>query len=322
MASPPTVLVTGVGAVIGYGILRSLRAGDEVVRLVGMDTHEDAYGRLLADAFEEAVPAADPGYVAFIRRLVPTHGIDLIIPGIEQDLYALWRHRDQVPARIVLNNDRCLELSQSKLETFRFFSRLGARFVIPTLSGCSYVESVARLGLPFVLKPDFSYAGKGMAIIRSARDFDCAVGGLGGRRFVCQRLVGTDDDEYTVSVFGDGRGGYADAIVLRRRLSPEGATAKAVYADAEDAITEAVDAICRELEPVGPTNIQLRKEAGRAYLLEINPRISSACSIRTLMGYNEPAMCVRYYLWGELPEPARKRGGRVTRFIDDGLIDG
>jgi carbamoyl-phosphate synthase large subunit len=320
MAERATILVTGVGAVIGYGIINSLRRSGLDLRIVGMDIYDDAYGQQLADQFVQAVRAADEGYLPFVQRTVAEQKIDLIIPGIEQDLYALAAHRDRVPTRIVLNNDLCLQLSRSKLETFRYFDALKQPFVIPTLAGCSYVECVARLGLPFILKPSFSYASKGLTVIQSAQEFEFYSSRLAP--CVYQKRIGSDDEEYTVAAFGDGQGGYFDSLILRRVLSREGATQKAWLVPSDAAISGCVDSICRILKPVGPTNIQIRKEQGKAFLLEINPRISSACSIRTALGYNEPAMCVRHFLWGEKPQPAPRRNAKVVRFIEDCVIDG
>jgi carbamoyl-phosphate synthase large subunit len=318
----PTILVTGVGAIIGYGIINSLRRSGLDARIVGMDIYEDAHGRHLSDEFVQAVPAADGGYLAFVQRVVAERRVDLIIPGIEQDLYALWDHREKIPTKIVLNNDRCIRLSKSKLETFRHFDALGAPFVIPTIHSCSYVECVARLGLPFILKPCFSYASKGFSCIHSAEEFAFYTTRVGVGKCVYQKRIGTDEDEYTISVFGDGAGGYSDSIILRRTLSRDGATQKAYFVSADAAIMGCVDAVCQNLEPICPTNFQIRKEQGRAFLLEINPRISSACSIRAALGYNEPEMCVRYYLRHETPKPVSKRKGHVVRFIDDHVIDG
>ena len=59
-------------------------------------------------------------------------------------------------------------------------------------------------------------------------------------------------------------------------------------------------------------------------LLEINPRISSATSIRTAFGMNEAVMCVQHYLWGKVIEQPVLRAGRAERFIEDriGYDDG
>ncbi|MBL0220216.1 MAG: ATP-grasp domain-containing protein, partial [Myxococcales bacterium] len=122
--------------------------------------------------------------------------------------------------------------------------------------------------------------------------------------------------------FGDGKGSYVDSIILRRRLSQDGSTGKAWFVADDAAIRSTVDSVFKLLSPVGPTNVQLRKQDGVAYLLEINPRISSACSIRTHMGYNEPEMCVRYFLGKETLRPTAKRPGSVVRFLDDHFVEG
>jgi carbamoyl-phosphate synthase large subunit len=320
MAEQSTILVTGVGAVIGYGIIKSLRRAELPIRIVGMDIYPDAYGRALVDDFVQAVPAASEDYLPFIKRVVAEKKIDLIIPGIEPDLYALWAHRAEVPTRVVLNTDRAIELSRSKLETARFFA--DQPFAIPTLHSVAYTEVVSRLGLPFILKLASSHASKGLQLITNALEFEWYVSRAGVGRCVYQPRIGTDDEEYTVAAFGDGKGGYVDSIILRRLLGQDGSTAKAWYVADDAAIRSTVDTVFRMLSPVGPTNVQVRKQDGIAYLLEINPRISSACSIRTHMGYNEPAMCVRHFLWKEALRPTTKRPGMAVRFLDDHFVEG
>ncbi|CAN5923682.1 ATP-grasp domain-containing protein [soil metagenome] len=310
------ILVTGVGAIIGYGIINSLRQTDLPLRIYGTDIFPDAYGGSLADHFIPGVKAYSEDYLSFIESTVKEHAIDLIIPGIEQDLYSLAEKKARIPTRIVLNNELCLRLSKNKLHTYEHFRALDQPFVIPTLHDRSYDECVAELGSPFILKPYSSYASKGLEIIRSREDFEF-FSARQERQCVYQRLVGSDDSEYTVGVFGDGAGGYLDSLILRRTLSKEGATSKAWLVPADPAITECVNVICQLLAPIGPTNIQLRKEGEKVFLLEINPRISSSCSIRSAMGYNEPELCVRHYLLGEAIVPAPKRPASVVRYIAD-----
>ena len=310
------ILVTGVGAIIGYGILGSLRQTNLPLRLYGTDIFPDAYGRVLANEFIPGVRASSDGYLAFIERVVREHAIDLVIPGIEQDLYALWEKRDRLPTRVVLNNDLSIGLSRNKLDTYTYFRDRNQPFVIPTRHDASYEACARDLGVPFLLKPFSSYASKGLAIVHSREDFEFYSNKL-DRKCVYQRIVGNDDSEYTVGVFGDGAGGALDTIILRRTLSKEGATAKAAFVASDPAIEACVASICRLLEPVGPTNIQLRKEGEQVFLLEINPRISSSCSIRTAMGYNEPEMCVRHFLLNEAIVPAPKTAATVVRYIAD-----
>lgn len=128
------------------------------------------------------------------------------------------------------------------------------------------------------------------------------------------------EEEYTSSVFGDGQGGFFDSIILKRKLSGEGSTNRAMRVE-DGMIQDYITRLCQILKPVGPLNIQLRKENGIVYLLEINSRVSSSCSIRTLMGYNEPEMCVRYYLMNETIQAGTKTARRAVRYIADFKIE-
>ena len=92
-----SVLVTGVGAIIGYGIINSLRKQNDIsVRIVGMDIFDDAYGQFLCDKFYIAERADSPKYQDFINDLIAKEKIDLIIPGIEQDMYRLAELKDNI----------------------------------------------------------------------------------------------------------------------------------------------------------------------------------------------------------------------------------
>ena len=78
--------MTGVGAVIGYGIARSARASRYPLQIVGMDLQEDAVGQAWCDRFERALPAGAPDYPQFLQNLIRKHAIELVLPGIEQDV--------------------------------------------------------------------------------------------------------------------------------------------------------------------------------------------------------------------------------------------
>ena len=315
------ILVTGVGAIIGYGIIKSLRLSDHKVRIIGMDIYDDAYGRFISDEFIHAELASSPQYLNFINDTVKKFEIDLIIPGIEQDLYALHRGKAEIIDKVktVMNNDLSIDLSSDKLATYNYFKNEAIR-MIPTLHDVSFAECVENFSLPFLLKPIRGYASKGIQKIFSAEEFLFYSKKIG---YACiyQKLIGSMDSEFTISVFGDGQGSFFDYIILKRQLSQEGATSKAILVEDEDILLY-VKEICSLIKPIGPTNIQIRTEKNTPYLLEINPRISSACSIRALMNYNEPEMCIDYFLLGRSPISKPKRKANVVRFISDHITYG
>jgi len=309
------VLVTGVGAIIGYGIINSLRKSNLNLNIIGTDIFDDAYGRNLVDKFYVNVLASSPNYIEHINSIISKEKIDLILPGIEQDLYALYPFKDKINAKIVLNNEICINISKDKLLTYNYFKSNSNINLIPTLFNCSFEECVEKLGLPFILKPRSSYASKGIQKISTKREFEFYTES-NLENVIFQKIISTIESEYTIAVFGDGNGSFFDSIILKRKLSKEGATNKATVVENEQ-IQNYIIEIVQFLKPIGPTNIQIRIENNIPFLLEINPRISSACSIRSFFGYNDPEMCVKHYLLGEKINKKQLKKGSAIRFIDD-----
>jgi carbamoyl-phosphate synthase large subunit len=82
-----TIAVTGVGALIGQGIARSLRPAGRA-RIVGIDRRITPFSQSFCDICEQKPEAdeASEAYLDFWRNLVRTHSIDLILPGLSVDM--------------------------------------------------------------------------------------------------------------------------------------------------------------------------------------------------------------------------------------------
>lgn len=315
-----TVLVTGVGAIIGYGIIRSLRALPYPVKIVGMDIYPDAVGQRECDTFVQALPAAAPEYVEFLRDLLLRNKVDLVIPGIEQDMMRLVLDLDlfaDLKTHFALNARSLVEIAADKWLMHTRLTKEGFPS-IPTFIDGEFDVLADRLGLPFLLKPRRSYASKGIMQIETEADFLYWQKKLGDN-FMVQRIVGTEDQEYTAGAFGYGDGSCSSKIIFQRRLSGEGATAKAKVVENPD-ISSMIDALCRIFLPVGPTNFQFRLHEGKPLLLEINPRVSSSTSLRTAFGFNEAEMCIKFFLEGKRLGPVKLSAGHALRYIEDIIV--
>ena len=316
-----TVMVTGVGAIIGYGLLRSLRASMPDVRLIGTDIYSDAVGQAWCNAFEQAPLTASSDYLDWLQHVVKKHRVDLVIPGIEQDVHHFSDHRERIlgfGTQLVINNARLIDLSRDKWAMHQQLLALHDDSRIPSFRVGDYAMLADQLGIPFILKPRRSYASKGIVKISSLEDFDAHKVRF-GEHLMAQPIVGSDDEEYTVAVFGDGIGGISAFIILQRRLAPDGSTVKA-WVRNSDSLMSVVSRLCAHFYPLGPTNLQFRREGKDWKLLEINPRVSSTTSMRSAFGYNEAAMSVRYFLHGALPMQPKTRPGYAVRFIEDYVI--
>jgi carbamoyl-phosphate synthase large subunit len=314
-----TILVSGASGVVGYGILRSLRKADRGWRLVGTTIHEDSAAPGFCDVFELAPPTRDAGYVTWLKRAIESHSVDLIVPGIEEDVFR-WTESagelGQTGARAVLNVPELVALCRDKWAFFESIRASGLPCVIESSLEPDFDRLAERFGLPFLLKPRGGFGGRGQVTVSSRQDFlphEAKVGPV----LLAQPVVGTEDDELTTSAFADGRGGFQAHLTLRRRLSSEGFTDRAEVVQEDGDVVAAVRQLCALFRPEGPTNFQFRRHQGVPRLLEINPRVSSATSIRTAFGYNECAMAVDYYLDGRLPTQPAIRPGRAVRYLED-----
>lgn len=308
-------MVSGVGGIIGYGVLRSLRLGYPEATLIGTDIYPAAVGRNWTDTFLMSPLAASGQWADWLVTTLSDQRIDIFIPTLDPELDRFTLNPDlaaSARSQVAHPGNRTLQVAQDKLRYYQQFRDHPA--TIPTLPVGPYAEMKARLGSPFILKPRSGYGSRGVRTIRTREEFNEVVDVRG---YIAQQHVGTDDEEYTVGVFGDGCGGVAAQITLKRWLSPEGSTARAQTSPTPPSMSEAILHIARQLKPVGPFNIQFRMDRGQAKVLEINARISSTASIRTALGYNEAQMLVDYMLGGRLPRQPVIREGEATRYVED-----
>jgi carbamoyl-phosphate synthase large subunit len=313
------ILVTGVGAIIGYGIIESLRTTSIDCNVIGTDINEENYGKYICDTFIKVPYTSNPDYGTIIDGIINKYHIEIIFPGIEQDVFFFSSCRESIKAAIVLNNPELINLSKDKFLMYNFLKKNEFENLIPTYENLSHESAVSLLDLPYIIKPKYSYASKGFHIIDSDETYNKFKEVINSNTLF-QPYIGSNDEEYTVSVFGDGNGSYIDSYILRRYLSSAGASDKVFSIKHDIAIEKSVNEIVKIFKPVGPTNMQFRKSANKVFLLEINPRISSACSLRTKFGYNEPLYCLQHYIFSKQYLPTEKKFGKAIRYISDKVI--
>ena len=313
-----TVLVSGASGIVGYGILRSLKASGRHVRLIGTSIYDDSVAPGFCDIFELAPPTSDPSYIEWLLTTIGKHRVDLIVPGIEIDLYEWTEHAGEIAksgTHALLNNPKLVSLCKDKWQFHEQLRRTGTSCVIDSSLGTEYAKLAERFGLPFLLKPRRGFGARGIVRIDSEADFVRCRANI-GPILMAQPIVGNDEEEFTTSAFCDGTGGFYASMTLRRKLSRDGYTEKAEVA-ASDEFIGTLSELCTAFRPTGPTNFQFRRCADGIKLLEINPRISSSTSIRTAFGYNESAMAVDYFLDQRKPEQPVLRRGRAVRYTED-----
>ena len=310
------ILVSGASGLVGYGILRSLRRSGNDYKLIGTTIYDFSIAPAFCDIFEKALPTNHPDYTGWLCEIIKKHSVDMIISGIECDMFRWNKEREKIistGAFPLLNNSKLIELCRDK---WTFYEKLiidNAEYAIPTtLDGCFNTFS-----LPFLLKQRRGYGSKGIIKINNENDFEMHKHKI-GTELMMQPIIGSAEEEYTVSAFFDNTSKFIDYISFKRKLSSDGYTQEAQVVDFD--FSTVINDLAEVFKPIGPTNFQFRLDGETIKLLEINPRISSATSIRASLGYNESVMSINYFLNNQIPTKSDKskiKNKRAIRYIED-----
>lgn len=311
-----TILVSGASGVVGYGILRSLLKNKEQYNLIGTTIYNDSIAPAFCDIFELAVPTNSVDYLEWLSSIIKKYKIDMIIPSIEADMYFWNEHRDEIEktgATILLNNSELINLCNDKWEFYKQLLPMLEEYLIPTTDDVS--KNI--FGYPYILKPKMGFGSKGIIKIHNEEDYQKNKSKI-TNYLIMQPIVGTDDEEYTVSAFFDKQHNLVEYLGLKRKLSLNGYTEIAQVVEYD--FSKILQEIANIIKPIGPTNFQFRLDDNKMKLLEINPRISSSTSIRASFGYNESQMSVDYFLNNKLPIKIDKdsiKNRKAIRYIEE-----
>lgn len=313
------VLVTGAGAVLGQGVIRSLRASTLPSTIIAADPSPLAAGLYWADAYVGLPLARDPSFATAMARLIEEHHPDAVIPGTDVELETFARHRGEWEARfgtkVIVSSPDVVAIADDKFETFRFLSERG--FGVPdSCLPADRNELVERVGFPLIVKPRIGARSIGVVRVETHAQLEDAVRGRHG--LVVQECVGTDQEEFTAGalVFD---GSCAASIVMRRELR-NGNTARA-FVDAYPDLNREVCAMAEALGAHGPVNFQFRTDHdGRVRVFEINSRFSGTTPFRMHAGFNEVEMVLRHVVYGEPITAPRITPMTIVRHFEETVI--
>lgn len=312
-------LVTGAGAVLGQGIIKSLRQSSLECEIIAADPNPLSAGLYWADGAHRIPLANDPAFGDSISALIDRERPDVVLVGTDVELFWFAHNRLAIEAafnaHVIVSDPRVIAIADDKFETCRFFAEAGLHPPHSALGEDS--EAVARLiadvGFPLIVKPRVGARSVGVSIVEDSPALEHALEGRTG--LIVQECVGDAENEYTASVLvfdGDPQA----SIVMRRDLR-DGNTYRA-YVEDYPALGDAVREFGAALQPHGPANFQFRIGAdGVPRVFEINARFSGTTPMRAMVGFNEVEMCIRKLLLGEPIRQPHPKPGIILRFLDE-----
>jgi carbamoyl-phosphate synthase large subunit len=312
------VVVTGAGALLGQGIIRSLLESKLAPTVVAVDPSPLAAG-LYWTPHRHLIPlAADKSYLDRFSSLLELERPDAVLIGTDVELLILSEHREELERRfsthIVVSRPEVVRIADDKYLTFDFMRRNGFAAPDSVLPGHE-AELIERVGFPLVVKPRVGARSVGVHLVRNREQLERAL--REGGNPVIQECVATDADEYTAGVVCfDGR--CHASIVMRRDLR-DGNTYRA-FVESFPELNEQVRAMAEKLQPYGPANFQFRLDHGRAKVFEINARFSGTTPLRMRAGFNEVESVLRHVVLGEAVDPPTIEPVTILRYWSETVV--
>jgi carbamoylphosphate synthase large subunit len=161
------LLVLGAGTGASNNLIRSLRAGEPTVHVVGC--HDDLFilKKSAADRKYLVPKATDPGFVGAIRRVIVRERIDLAIPTGDADVGALSAAGRRLSGKLFLPRRAVIDLCQDKYRLTAFLCERG--LPVPDTYPVSSRDSVGRIFARFgARRPLWCRARKGSRSLGAA----------------------------------------------------------------------------------------------------------------------------------------------------------
>jgi carbamoyl-phosphate synthase large subunit len=291
------VMVTGAGALLGQGVIRSLLASPLRPEVVALDPSPLAPALYWVPGRELIPMAKDPAYLDRIEALLRKHRPDAVMIGTDVELALFAEHRADLESRhgtkVIVASPEVVAIADDKWLTFQFLRKHGFPAPASALPG-GEEALIEEVGFPLVVKPRVGARSVGVSVVRNRDDLRRAVDGLPAP--VIQECVSTADDEYTAGTLTfDGR---CEASIVMRRDLRDGNTWRA-YVDRYPELDAAVRRMAEALGAYGPANFQFRVDAAGPKVFEINGRFSGTTPLRMHAGFNEVDLVLRKVVLGE-----------------------
>ena len=249
------ILVSGASGIVGYGILRCLREREDCF-LIGTTIFPESPANCFSDIVEIVPRTDNPEYKDYLINLIHKYSIDMIIPAIEADMSAWNIYRKELENAgtfVLMNNPELVNLC---LDKWQFFEKLKKNNYKGLISS-SLEHNFNHFKTPFILKPRCGFGARGLVKIESEEQYKSYINEIGSN-LMMQELVGTEDEEYTVSAFFDKKSNIKAIMGLKRKLAKAGYTEMAEVINTESFLKD-IEFLADIFKPVGPTNFQFRK---------------------------------------------------------------
>lgn len=334
-----TVLLTAAGSPSAPGLIQCLKNnGERTVKVVGTDMKADATINQMVDVVRLVPPASAEDYVDTLIQVCKEEKVDVLIPGISQELPKLQARKDEFESngtKVSVSDGNGLLIANDKIALYEYMKANGfhiPRFkVVKSLD--EFAEACHSIGYPekaVCVKMKDGSGSRGIRILDPSKSrFDIFSGEKPNSFFttyedmisilqeaeqipelmVMDYLPGM---EYSVDLLADhGKTLYIvgrESNVIQASIPQE-----ATLAYNEEAY-QLSKAIVESLKLDGNVDLDFKfDEQGHPQLMEINPRLAATLSVIAAGGCNLLYLRVKQLLGEEMPYVKIGYGTKMKR---------
>lgn len=312
------ILVTGAGALLGQGILRSIDYSENDYFVVSADPDVRSTGHSLADKCYVIPFATDPSYLKKIEEIIQEEKIDIILIGTDVELPLFAQQKSYLEkkykTKVVVSGEEAINISNDKWLTAEFLRKNDFPYPYSALtSDKGQIEYLnEKSDFPYIAKPIDGARSKGIRVITNNQELEeiCSF----PNNLVVQEKLGEDEGEFTTGcIVLEGK---CVAVVSLIRDLRDGNTWRA-YREGASLYDDTIAAIAEGLGVEGPANFQYRIRNGEPVVFEVNCRFSGTTPLRLMFGFNEVEALIEYYLEGKTITQPNLREGTILRTFSD-----
>lgn len=303
-----SILVTGIGGVVGQGILRNLRAMEEDITIIGVNVSPVSGGNHLCDEVYQVPYAVEKNYIDAICKIIGQHNVQLILPSTDYEAYHLSLSSVKIPAVVAASPHEVCEFCLDKFLNFQEFDHQNIEFARSFLPS-SYENQFKE----FVVKPR---EGRGSR--------DIFINPMGPRSFSDDYVVQEylDGPELTTTFYVRRTGELHGFITLLRSLENGSTSSCEVVFEYDEEVKELLEKMVKAFPFRGSCNIQSRVTSRGVVPFEINCRISGTNSIRAQFGFPDVLYTVQELFWDRAPDAPLVTKGSAVRISHDIIYPG
>ena len=197
------ILVTGVGSLLGQGIIKSIKDSALNCQVIGTDAFPSAVGLywvdkgyILPDILKPEINEST--WVKSLINIIKNEKVDIVIPGLDFELPILARNKSliekQTGVDLLVSSEKVINIGNDKWETVKYLKNNGFHYPKSTLP--ETVGSFTKLhGFPLIVKPRFGHTSVNVFLVNNHKELNTALKTCDMP--IIQEYLATAEQEYT-----------------------------------------------------------------------------------------------------------------------------